>query len=414
VEWFFFKGLAFVLRAEKRQRPPCNQSVKSQKNSSTGFFKVRVATQYWVANSYSKKVKSWTRQYSDEFLKYGFVISVNRKRENQGLRRHLETKHPSLATKPVDYFQRRKEQLKMSVKVLNTATTLNDKAQLASYIVSYRIAKEKVPYTCGEKLILPSCVDIVSTMLDGKSADKIKCVPISDTTVSRRISDIADLQTAGEFAIQLDEGTDISNCAVLLVYVRYVHEDDFLEDMLCCLTLPTHSSGSEIYRVLNDCIVGKYKLKWANYKGITTDGAANMTGKKSGVVTKISEAAGNDVTWRHCFIHREALAAKGIPDNLRGVLNDVVKVINNTIKGSALNSRLFELLCLDMGTDHSHLLYHTEVRWLSRGRILTRHIEEHNNYSEETMKKLNVIYSCTSILCQAVLNSIFLRKTLRI
>ncbi|KAK8371990.1 hypothetical protein O3P69_014196 [Scylla paramamosain] len=67
-------------------------------------------------------------------------------------------------------------------------------------------------------------------MLDGKSADKIKYVPISDTTVSRRISDIAEnlelqlvshLQTAGEFAIQLDESTDISNCAVLLVYVRY-------------------------------------------------------------------------------------------------------------------------------------------------------------------------------------------------
>ncbi|KAK8406342.1 hypothetical protein O3P69_007205 [Scylla paramamosain] len=67
-------------------------------------------------------------------------------------------------------------------------------------------------------------------MLDGKSADKIKCVPISDTTVARQISDIAEnlelqlvshLQTAGEFAIQLDESTDISNCAVLLVYVRY-------------------------------------------------------------------------------------------------------------------------------------------------------------------------------------------------
>ena len=122
----------------------------------------------------------------------------------------------------------------MSVKVISIATTLNEKAQLTSYLVSYRIAKEKAPYTCGEKLILPSCVDIVSTMLDGKSADKIKSVPISDTTVSRRISDIAEnlelqlvsrLQTAGEFAIQLDESTDISNCAVLLVCVRYVHKD---------------------------------------------------------------------------------------------------------------------------------------------------------------------------------------------
>ena len=68
---------------------------------------------------------------------------------------------------------------------------------------------------------------------------------------------VSRLQSAGDFAIQLDESTDISNCAALLVYVRYEQEDDFLEDMLCCLTLPTHSPGSEMYRVLNDCIVGK-------------------------------------------------------------------------------------------------------------------------------------------------------------
>lgn len=124
-----------------------------------------------------KKVKSWTRQYSEEFLKYGFVkceqekgeprpqcvicseVLANESLKPSKLKRHLETKHPSLATKPVDYFQRRKEQMMMSVKVLSTATTLNDKAQLASYLVSYRIAKEKVPYTCGEKLILPSCME---------------------------------------------------------------------------------------------------------------------------------------------------------------------------------------------------------------------------------------------------------------
>ena len=88
-------------------------------------------------------------------------------------------------------------------------------------------------------------MNIVSTILDGKSADKIKCVPLIDITVSRRVSDIAEnlecqlvshLQSAGEFSIQLDESTHISSCTVLLVYMRYEHEDDFLEDMLCCLT----------------------------------------------------------------------------------------------------------------------------------------------------------------------------------
>ena len=88
-------------------------------------------------------------------------------------------------------------------------------------------------------------------------------------------------------------------------------------------------------------------------------------------MTKISGAARNDITWKHCFIHREALAAKGIPDNLKGVLNDVVKAIN-IMKGSALSGQLSKFLCLEMEADHSHLLYHTEVRWVSRGRILTK------------------------------------------
>lgn len=344
------------------------------------------------------KKKKWMRQYNDEFLKYGFINCEKEKREprpqcvicnevlaNESLKpsklkRHLEAKHAELVEKPVEYFQKRKDQMDLSVKILSKSTTLNDKVQLASYLVAYRLAKEKVPYTYGEKLILPATVDIVSTVLDEKSAEKIKCIPVSDTTMSRRISDIAKdlefqlvsrLQSTEEFAIQLDESTDIANCATLLVYVRYPWKEDFLEDLLCCLTLPTHTTGSEIFRVLNDCVVGKYRLNWANCKGVTTDGAANMTGKNSGVVSKISEAAGNDIPWNHCFIHREALAAKGIPECLKTVLNEIVKVVN-LIKASSLNSRLFEQLCLEMGADQSHLLYHTEVRWLSRGRILTR------------------------------------------
>lgn len=96
-----------------------------------------------------------------------------------------------------------------------------------------------------------------------------------------------------------------------------------------------------------------------------------MTGKNGGAVSKISEAAGSYVTWNHCFIHREALAAKGIPASLKNILNEAVKLVN-LIKGSSLNSRLFEQLCCEMGADQSHLSYHTEVRWLSRGRVLIR------------------------------------------
>ena len=45
------------------------------------------------------------------------------------------------------------------------------------------------------------------------------------------------------------------------------------------------------------------------------------------------------------------------------------------IRDRSLNYCLFKSLCQDYGSEHSVLLFHTEVRWLSRERALTRFFE---------------------------------------
>ena len=66
----------------------------------------------------------------------------------------------------------------------------------------------------------------------------------------------------------------------------------------------------------------------------------------------------------HCCIHREAFMVKVLPTELSETMNDCIRVVN-FIKARALNSRIFSLLCEEMGS-HQSLLFYTAVRWHSR------------------------------------------------
>jgi len=160
-----------------------------------------------------------------------------------------------------------------------------------------------------------------------------------------------------------------------MVYVRYVFQTIIREKFLFCETLSTQTTADEIFKKLNHFFV-ENGFNWKKCVGFCSDGARAMTGKHGGAVTKIKLVTEN-CTFIHCSIHWEALVVKRMPEQFKLVLQEAIKVVN-FIKSRALQSRLFTKLCSEMGSDHIQLLLHTEVRWLSRGKMLSRLFELHS------------------------------------
>ncbi|XP_035220913.1 protein FAM200A-like [Stegodyphus dumicola] len=75
-----------------------------------------------------------------------------------------------------------------------------------------------------------------------------------------------------------------------------------------------------------------------------------------------------------CVIHRQALAPNKLPSERNDVLQLCIRIGNHVIK-NALNTRLFTVLCEDLGTGYKTLLFHTEECWFIKGNMLARLIK---------------------------------------
>uniref|UniRef100_A0A3Q3X0I4 Uncharacterized protein n=1 Tax=Mola mola TaxID=94237 RepID=A0A3Q3X0I4_MOLML len=99
---------------------------------------------------------------------------------------------------------------------------------------------------------------------------------------------------------------------------------------------------------------------WLNNEGsvtlanVTTDGSPNLTGKNQ------------EVIFLHCIIHQEALCKSIL--QLNHVVKPVVKLVN-FIRVRGLQHRRFIKFLEETDADHQDLLYHSNIRWLSLGKV---------------------------------------------
>nr|DBA32953.1 TPA: hypothetical protein GDO54_000696 [Pyxicephalus adspersus] len=324
----------------------------------------------------SSKIRKW----SDEYVQYGFTcitepdgsprpncMICNAKLSNSSLapaklREHFLKMHGDGKYKNTTLAEfkvkRARFDEKATLPVLGFVPT-NKPILTALYEVAYLIAQQGKPHTIGETLIKPAVLKMANIML-GKAAEvQLSQIPLSND-ISNRIEDmskdilaqvVADLiSSPAKFSLQLDETTDVSNLSQLAVFVRYVKDNVIKEDFLFCKPLTT-TKATDVKKLVDDFFKDN-NLSWDMVSAVCSDGAPAMLGRKSGFGALVNADAPHIIV-THCILHRHALATKTLPPKLA-------------------DHRIFKELCKEMGSEFEVLLYHSNVRWLSRGQVLNR------------------------------------------
>ncbi|XP_075232269.1 zinc finger BED domain-containing protein 5-like [Lycorma delicatula] len=157
------------------------------------------------------EAKKKKRQYSVEYIKYGFIENStnpslplcllcsktfsNEAMKPSRLQDHLNKMHPDKKDKNVAYLQdlEKKHNAQPSVsKLFSMAAKQDDDGLRASYNISLLIAQTGKPHTIGETLILPAIKEVITIVLHKPAADIIRKIPLSNSSVQRRIDEMAE------------------------------------------------------------------------------------------------------------------------------------------------------------------------------------------------------------------------------
>ncbi|XP_068227309.1 zinc finger MYM-type protein 6-like [Palaemon carinicauda] len=178
------------------------------------------------------------------------------------------------------------------------------------YIRDEKLAKKMKPHTAGEEIIGPTCNIIVETMLGKEAQEQISKVPLSNNTISRRISEMStdineevvkQIKSKRKFALQVDESTDIAEKCQLVGFCKFI-DKDIVEQFMFCKELQTTTTGEDIFASVNSYLT-QHGLSWNYCCSICTDGAPSMIGKYKGFITRALKENPSLIT-THCFLHR--------------------------------------------------------------------------------------------------------------
>ena len=319
------------------------------------------------------------------------ILSENKK---ASVKRHYLTKHatsieqkfPLHSDERKKYIDTQELKLKQQRNSLKGSMTENQCLTFASYKIALQIAKCQKPFVEGEfikQCFIEICKSLFSSYANYSDIlRKINSLQLSDSTIQRRIDELSTnisskseniLSNCVAFSLAIDETTDISDISQMCVWYRAIDSNlNITTEILTIQPLHHHCKAQDILKSFNE-VVENFHLKMEKCTSITTDGAANMTGKNEGFINLLRKSNTNckNLIGFHCIIHMESLAAKDGTDKLKEIVTEVTTIIN-FIKSHALIHREFNSFLEEIDPNLTGLLYYTDVRWLSKGQMSTR------------------------------------------
>lgn len=332
--------------------------------------------------------EQWTRDYFFVPWKDRAICIICKENvsvfKEYNLRRHHETRHKEYASLKGAARDDKVRRLKGGLAAQQDALLRQSRANLAAVRASYKAANllaiHGKPFTDGE--FGKAMMLAVSEEVCPEKTDTFRGVSLSAQSMTRRIEEMGEnvLDQLREkakdfvfFALAMDESNDVQDTAQLLIFIRGVNARFEVSEELASLnSLKGTTTGENIFAEVCKTM-DELGLQWTKFASVTTDGAPCMVGSTRGLVGRLNgefeERGLAPPIQVHCLIHQQALCCKVL--KWASVMKVVVQCVNY-IRKNGLKHRQFQAFLSELGSAYQDVLYYTEIRWLSRGKVLRR------------------------------------------
>ena len=202
---------------------------------------------------------------------------------------------------------------------------VKDAVLLNAFLAAYWLAKEEIANQKFSSLI--ELLKIVSPEnmkffnYSGEETVRSIFLAIGRALMERLLTNVKE---AGCYGLLSDEVTDISVMEILITFVQFFNSKTekvethflFVEDIL---KNSSSANAETIFNILTEKLNG-YGLQLQKLSSMASDGAAVMTGERSGVAARLKEVNSKVITF-HCLCHKLALACTDTTSDIDYIKN---------------------------------------------------------------------------------------------